>query len=103
MGLVVTPYALDAYLSLVAGRADPSEFIEVRRRTRGAMSCEFFAVSERDAAGAYILDHSRQTDVYVGCAPRTREAGTKDAIGQVWTLWAECDGAESVAALKAFE
>jgi hypothetical protein len=67
------------------------------------MSCEFFAVDERDAAGAYILDHARATDVYVGCAPRTRPAGTKDAVGRVWTLWAECDGAMSVVALKQFD
>jgi hypothetical protein len=103
MALVVTPYALEAYLNLVAGRADTSEFIEVRRRTSGAMTSAFFSVEEPERAGVYLLEHARRTDVYVGCAPRSRRAGTKDAVSRVWTLWAECDGAGSVEALKRFD
>ena len=64
---------------------------------------EFFPVEERENAGALILDHARTTDVYVGCAPRKRRSGTKDAVGHVWTLWAECDGEDSVEALRRFE
>lgn len=103
MSPVVTPYALDAYFSIIAGRAEPSEFIEVRRRTGSGMASEFFPIEERELAGALVLEHARRTDVYVGCAPRTRRAGTKDAVGKVWTLWAECDGAGSVEVLRRFD
>ena len=97
------PYAMEAYFGVVVGRADTTEFIEVRRRTGGGMASEFFSVEEPELAAAHVLAHARRTDVYVGCAPRIRRSGTKDAVGQVWTLWAECDGAGSVEALKRFE
>src|SRR3954470_2436791 len=103
MSLVVVPYALDSYLRVLEGGADESEFLEVRRRTSsGAMATEFHPVHDHEAVSASLLKHARRTDVYVGCAPRSRRAGTKDAIRQVWTLWAECDGAGSVEALQRF-
>ena len=34
----------------------------------------------------------RRTDVYVGCAPRTRRHGGRDAIERAFVLWADCDG-----------
>jgi RepB DNA-primase from phage plasmid/CHC2 zinc finger len=40
--------------------------------------------------------------VYVGCAPRTGGAGGLDAVARAWALWADCDTAESIAALQAF-
>jgi hypothetical protein len=100
---IVTPYAMEAYLEIIAGRADASEFIEVRRRTGDGMTKHFFSVEEPEVVGAYVLANARRNDVFVGCAPRTREAGTKDAVGRVWTLWAEFDGADAVEALKRFE
>src|SRR4051794_17283788 len=102
MTRVVVPYALDAYLGILAGGADVSEFLEVRRRTSAGMATEFHPVEDREAIAASIHEHARRTDVYIGCAPRTRRAGTKDAVGAVWTLWAECDGAGSVEALRRF-
>src|SRR3954447_18359293 len=102
MSPVVVPYALDAYLGILAGGADESEFLEVRRRTSGGMANEFHPVDDHEAISVSLLTHARRTDVYVGCAPRTRRAGTKDAVRQVWTLWAECDGAGSVEALQRF-
>jgi hypothetical protein len=45
----------------------------------------------------------RRTDVYVGCAPRTRRHGGRDAVERAFALWADCDGEDSVAALEAFE
>jgi hypothetical protein len=67
------------------------------------MASDFFPIDEREVAGATVLEHARRTDVYVGCAPRMRRAGTKDAVGRVWTLWAECDGAGSVESLQRFD
>lgn len=99
----VVPVAMDAYLDMLAGRADESEFLEVRRRTpAGGMLSEFHPVEDHGAVSVTVLAHARETDVYVGCAPRTRRSGTKDSVGHVWTLWAECDGAASVEALRAF-
>lgn len=98
----VVPYAMDAYLQMLAGRAEESEFLEVRRRTSRGMATAFYPVADREAVSEAVLQHTRHTDVYVGCAPRSRRAGTKDAIQHVWTLWAECDGAGSVEALKRF-
>ncbi len=43
----------------------------------------------------------RRTDVYVGCAPRTRRHGGRDAVARAFVLWADCDGDAAVAALRA--
>jgi hypothetical protein len=104
MSFPVLPYAMDVYLRVLAGRANRTEFLEVRRRAvTGGMACDFFPVDDREAIGVCLARHARQTDVYVGCAPRCRRAGTKDAVRRVWTLWAECDGAGSVDALQRFD
>ena len=44
----------------------------------------------------------RRTDVYVGCAPRTRRHGGRDAVERAFVLWADCDGEHAVAALDEF-
>src|SRR3954454_23008682 len=41
----------------------------------------------------------RRTDVYVGCAPRTRRYGGRDAVERAYVLWADCDGEAARAAL----
>jgi hypothetical protein len=45
----------------------------------------------------------RRTDVYVGCAPRTRRHGGRDAVERAFVLWADCDGEQAVAALAELE
>jgi hypothetical protein len=45
----------------------------------------------------------RRTDVYVGCAPRTRRHGGRDAVEHALVLWADCDGADAVRVLERFE
>ena len=92
-----------AHLRVVAGDAASGAYLEMRFRAAGtAMACEFFAVGDRQALLDAINRRSRKTDVYVGCAPRSRRAGTKDAVAEVWTLWAECDGASAAAAAREF-
>jgi hypothetical protein len=59
---------------------------------------EFRSVEDCEAIVESLREHARQTDVYVGCAPRTPRAGTKDAIRQVWTLWASSGRTASAAA-----
>jgi hypothetical protein len=104
MGPSHTASALDTYLRVLAGRAPAAELLEIRRRApyRGMIS-DFRPVGERDAVARFVLAHSRTTDVYVGCAPRVCQSGTKDAIRHVWTLWVECDGAGAVETLLRFD
>src|SRR5215218_8907531 len=45
----------------------------------------------------------RRTDVYVGCAPRTRRQGGRDSVERAFVLWADCDGEHAVSALSDFE
>ncbi len=95
--------ALRSYLALIAGHAPSSNFFEIRFRVREQqLVSEFHPVHERGALIESIRRRSPRTDVYLGCAPRTRRAGTKDAVSQVWTLWAECDGEESTRRLQRF-
>src|SRR4051794_34737202 len=95
--------ALHAYLALLAGGAPNKHFLELRFRV-GAHQLvnQFFPAHEPDALIEAIRQRCPRTDVYVGCAPRTRRSGTKDAISQIWTLWAECDGEESARRLRRF-
>jgi hypothetical protein len=95
--------ALRAYLAILAGAAPKDHFLELRFRVGPhQLVNHFFPAQEPDALIASIWQRCPRTDVYVGCAPRTRRSGTKDAISQVWTLWAECDGEESVRQLRRF-
>jgi hypothetical protein len=98
-----TEYALRSYLALLAGGAPSSQFLELRFRVREQqLASEFHPAYDRDALIDAIRGRGSRTDVYVGCAPRTRRSGTKDAVSQVWTLWAECDGEESAHRLRRF-
>jgi CHC2 zinc finger/RepB DNA-primase from phage plasmid len=99
----MNPAALDAYLGMLAGRADPNELLELRRRLPSdGMASEFHPIHDREQLARAVMEHAGHTDVYIGCAPRTRAAGTKDAIRHVWVLWAECDGARAVEAARSF-
>jgi hypothetical protein len=63
-------------------------------------------VLHQEAAGAGLIAsidrRAHETDVYVGCAPRSRRDGRKQAVHEVWVLWAECDGEEAARAARAF-
>ena len=96
--------ALDSYLGMLAGRAPDTAFLELRMRVDdGRWAPRFFPVRDRAPLIAEIQSRCRSHDVYVGCAPRSRRAGTKDAIDQVWVLWAECDGEGAVRAARSFD
>jgi hypothetical protein len=95
---------LDAYLKMLAGGAPGDHFLELRFRVgEQQFANEFHRIDARDALTSAILRRSRRTDVYVGCAPRTTRQGTKAAVGDVWVLWVECDGAESARRLHRFQ
>ncbi len=93
---------LRRYLETLAGRAPASSLLELRVRVGEAMVAEFLPIHAHEAQAAAILDRASSTDVYVGCVPRVRRSGTKDAIGDVWVLWAECDGPEAARAAQAY-
>jgi hypothetical protein len=95
--------AIRVYLSMLTGGAPSTHFLEVRFRAgQGRFASEFHPAHDQDAVIDAIRRRSPRTDVYVGCAPRDRRSGTKDAVPQVWTLWAECDGEDSVDRLRRF-
>jgi hypothetical protein len=91
------------YLLALAGGAPTSHFLEIRYRVGDhALATAFFPAHDAGAVLAWVNAHARDTDVYVGCAPRCRQSGTKRDIEQVWVLWAECDGAAAARAALAY-
>src|SRR4051812_14035317 len=93
------------FLAALAGRADPTDFLELRYRLEdGLRMGQLFERPERlRELATRALALGRRTDVYVGCAPRTRRHGGRDAVARAYVLWADCDGEEAVAALERFD
>lgn len=95
---------LVGYLAALAGQAPEGQLLELRYRLpAGGMGQRFFDVARPDAAAAAITALARKHDVYIGPAPRSRQAGTRDAVAHSWTLWVDCDDEPSLARLAAFE
>ncbi len=94
---------LVAHIAALAGGAAQDEVLELRyRHSRGGMGQRFFAVGRPDAAATAAFTLGRNVDVYLGACPRSRREGTRDAIAAGWALWADCDGPDAIAALRAF-
>jgi hypothetical protein len=93
-----------AYMAMLAG-PEPVGFLELRHRRggRGGMRQRFFDAAKPQAAATAATVLCQTGDVYVGCAPRSREAGGKDAVDHGWTLWVDCDDPQAIAALERFE
>src|SRR3954466_16332245 len=93
------------FLAALAGWADPNDLFELRYRLEdGLRMGQLFERPERlRGLATRAIALGRRTDVYVGCAPRTRRHGGRDAVARAFVLWADCDGAEAVAALESFE
>src|SRR3954471_15166753 len=93
------------FLAALAGTAQRGELLELRYRLEdGQRMGQVFDRPDRVrglATRAIFL--GRRTDVYVGCAPRTRRHGGRDAVDRAFVLWADCDGEGGVAAVAAFE
>jgi len=95
--------SLPDYLAALAGRAPRSSYLELRHRvTEDALAAEFIPAHDHEAVISAIARRSASTDVYIGCAPRTRRSGTKNDIDLVWVLWAECDGEAAARAALAY-
>lgn len=97
------PEALTLLLAAIAGHEPQASYYELRLRRPGArgMRQVFIPIAERKRAVAAILAQ-RDSDMYVGAAPRLRERGRAEDVGRVWMLWADCDSTASVEKLRAF-
>src|SRR3954447_14420676 len=93
------------FLAALAGWADPNEFLELRYRLEdGQRMGQLFERPERlRGLATRAIALGRRTEVYVGCAPRTRRHGGRDAVARAFVLWADCDGKDAAAALERFE
>ncbi len=93
------------FLAALAGSAERGEFLELRYRLEDGqrMGQVFECPSRARALATRAIALGRRTDVYVGCAPRTRRHGGRDAVNRAFVLWADCDGEAAVAALADFE
>src|SRR4051794_10855387 len=92
------------FLSALASDSAGSELLELRYRLDdGRMGQVFDSPRRLRGLATRALFLGRRTDVYAGCAPRTRRHGGRDAVAQAFVLWADCDGDAAVAALARFE
>src|SRR5688572_3674279 len=93
------------FLAALAGTAGRGELLELRYRLEGGqrMGQVFDRPARVRGLATRAIALGRRTDVYVGCAPRTRRHGGRDAVDRAFVLWADCDGEDAVAELAAFE
>jgi hypothetical protein len=93
------------FLVALLGPASRSELIELRYRLDdGQRMGQVFDRRDRVrgiATRAIML--GRRTDVYIGCAPRTRRHGGRDAVERAFVLWVDCDGEHAVDSLRTFD
>jgi hypothetical protein len=93
------------FLEVLAGDTESGELLELRyRREDGHRMGQLFESPQRlRRLASRAIRLGRRTDVYVGCAPRTRRHGGRDAVARAFVLWADCDGDDAVAMLERFE
>jgi hypothetical protein len=93
------------FLAALAGTAGRGELLELRYRLEdGQRMGQVFDRPDRvRGLATRALALGRRTDVYVGCAPRTRRHGGRDAVERAFVVWADCDGEDAIAALADFE
>ena len=96
---------LVAWLDMAFGAEPAGAFIEVRWRLpdRPGMGQLWHPVERRGAAIESIRSIGARTDLYVGCAPRTRRYGGRDAIERCHVLWADCDDDQAIEAIERFD
>ena len=95
--------ATGTYLNCLYGAEPDGAYVELRWRLRTGrgMGREFVAVRDPRLADV-IQARGRETDLYVGVAPRRRLEGTRAAVERCHALFVDCDTPESIAALDAF-
>jgi hypothetical protein len=90
--------ALRLQLAAIAGNGPRDHRFEVRSKLPGGAGMRqlFVPIFEVDRAVRAIQNLSQTGETFIGAAPRIREAGTADAVDQVWCLWADLDGHDSM-------
>src|SRR3954468_4449050 len=93
------------FLAPLAGSAGRDELLELRYRLDDGqrMGQVFDRPTRLRGLATRAIRLGRRTDVYVGCAPRTRRHGGRDAVDRAFVLWVDCDGEDAVAALRDFD
>ena len=93
------------FLAALAGSAGRGELLELRYRLDDGqrMGQVFDRPTRLRELATRAVALGRRTDVYVGCAPRTRRHGGRDAVKRAFVLWVDCDGEHAVVALEDFE
>ena len=89
-------------VELLTSRAAARGYLEIRIRRPGGAWLQWFVPVEGLPAVSW-RSVTRAGDVYVGCLPRQRRAGCREAVGGGAVVWADCDDDTSVAALTQFE
>jgi len=98
-----SPAAQKLFFAMVAG-SDRTGFLEGRwRKPQGGMGQVFVRTDQRAQLAEMASGMGAHTDLYVGCAPRTRRHGGAEAVESVYALWSDLDGPEAAAALEDFE
>ncbi len=95
--------AAELYLGLLTADAPPNTLLDVRYRTQHHKFAQFFLAAHDPRAARTITRIGSRTDIYVGCAPRTRRRGRRQDIAPTPLLWADCDTQEATTALAAFQ
>src|SRR5215208_3707378 len=97
--------AVTQFLAALARQANRGELLELRYRLDDGqrMGQVFERPTRLRGLATRAIALGRRTDVYVGCAPRTRRHGGRDAVERAFVLWADCDGEQTVAALADFD
>ncbi len=85
----------------IAGHEPPSSYFELRPLDPAAAQ-HFIPVGDVPAVVERVKSLRERHQVYLGAAPRAREAGTADAIERAWTLWVDIDSPEAVERLRRF-
>ena len=94
----------EQYLQMLTERAPAQTLLDVRYILPWGGMARFFLqadVNTKDAA-QILTKIGRKTDIYIGCAPRTRPSGTRQDIAPTPLLWADCDGPQARKALARF-
>jgi hypothetical protein len=93
------------FLAALAGPCDGGELLELRYRLDDGqrMGQLFDHPTRLSGLATRAVALGRRTDVYVGCAPRTRRRGGRNAVERAFVLWVDCDGEAAVEALSHFD
>jgi hypothetical protein len=85
-------------------RCEGPGFIELRpiKPRGGALKPEFFPLGDEQAVAARAVELRDLANVYFGVAPRTRRAGTKDAVEAVPAIWVDLDRPDAAEMLESF-